>query len=55
MMQAAKLVKHFGKPQHPGAVVLFGMCTAHLANFTIRQWMWRAPVFAASRRSVAGS
>ena len=38
---------YFGLTAAFGAVVLFGMCTAHLANFTIRQWVWRAPVFAA--------
>ena len=30
-----------------GTVVLVGMLTAHLANFPIRQWAWRAPAFAA--------
>jgi hypothetical protein len=25
---------------------LFGMATLHLGNFTLRQWLWRAPVFA---------
>ena len=30
-----------------GAVLLFGMATAHLGNYTIRQWVWRVPVFAA--------
>lgn len=29
-----------------GAVVLFGMLTAHLGNYTIRHWAWRAPAFA---------
>jgi hypothetical protein len=25
--------------------ILVGMATAHLANFPLRQWAWRAPVF----------
>ncbi len=29
-----------------GFVVLFGMVTVHLGNFTIRRWVWRAPLFA---------
>lgn len=29
-----------------GTVVLLGMTTAHLANFPIRAWSWRAPLFA---------
>ena len=29
-----------------GAIVLLGMATAHLANWTIRSWLWRAPLFA---------
>jgi hypothetical protein len=29
-----------------GALVLFGMTALHLANFTLRHWVWRAPVFA---------
>lgn len=28
-------------------LVLFGMATAHLGNFTIRKWAWRAPLFGA--------
>ncbi|MDB4883052.1 MAG: hypothetical protein JWL95_1818 [Gemmatimonadetes bacterium] len=28
------------------AVILLGMATAHLANWTIRSWLWRAPLFA---------
>jgi hypothetical protein len=28
-----------------GALVLFGMAALHLANFTPRHWVWRAPVF----------
>jgi hypothetical protein len=29
------------------ALVLFGMVTAHLANYPLHQWVWRAPTFAA--------
>lgn len=29
-----------------GTVLLLGMVTLHLGNFTLRQWAWRAPVFA---------
>ena len=29
-----------------GTVILLGMTTAHLANWTIRSWLWRAPLFA---------
>jgi hypothetical protein len=29
-----------------GTLVLLGMTTAHLANFPVRAWLWRAPVFA---------
>ncbi|HYD53831.1 MAG TPA: hypothetical protein VEA99_14435 [Gemmatimonadaceae bacterium] len=29
-----------------GTFLLLGMATAHLANFPIRQWAWRAPAFA---------
>ena len=28
-----------------GFVVLFGMVTLHLGNFTVRRWIWRAPLF----------
>jgi hypothetical protein len=27
-------------------VILVGMATAHLANFSLRRWLWRAPLFA---------
>ena len=27
-------------------ILLFGMTTLHLGNFAVRQWLWRAPVFA---------
>ena len=29
-----------------GLVILFGMTTAYLANWTLRSWLWRAPLFA---------
>jgi hypothetical protein len=29
-----------------GTLVLLGMTTAHLANFPVRAWGWRAPLFA---------
>ncbi|MEO6528510.1 MAG: hypothetical protein ABIP93_17970 [Gemmatimonadaceae bacterium] len=29
-----------------GTIILLGMATAHLANWTIRSWAWRAPLFA---------
>src|SRR5882724_11017902 len=29
-----------------GASFLCLMCAIHLANFTIRNWVWRAPLFA---------
>lgn len=29
-----------------GAILLFGALTAHLGNYTIRHWIWRAPTFA---------
>src|SRR5215510_10693946 len=29
-----------------GAIFLFGMLTAHLANFPLHQYFWRAPAFA---------
>jgi hypothetical protein len=28
-----------------GTLVLLGMTTAHLANFPVRAWAWRAPLF----------
>jgi hypothetical protein len=30
-----------------GIVVLVGMATAHLANYPVQRWVWRAPAFAA--------
>ena len=38
---------YFGLTAALGAVILFGMATAHLANFPIKHWLWRAPLFAA--------
>lgn len=29
-----------------GIGLLLGMATAHLANFSLRRWLWRAPLFA---------
>ncbi|HEU4721734.1 MAG TPA: hypothetical protein VFS59_10270 [Gemmatimonadaceae bacterium] len=29
-----------------GLLILLGLTTAHLANWTLRSWLWRAPVFA---------
>lgn len=29
-----------------GFLFLLGMATAHLANWTLRSWLWRAPLFA---------
>ncbi len=28
-----------------GLVLLLGMATAHLANFPVQRWVWRAPLF----------
>lgn len=28
------------------AILVFGMLTAHLGNFPLRQWLWRVPLFA---------
>lgn len=28
-----------------GLVLLLGMATAHLANFPVQRWLWRAPLF----------
>jgi hypothetical protein len=30
-----------------GVAILFGMLAAHLANYTLRTWVWRVPGFAA--------
>lgn len=29
-----------------GSMLLVGMTTAHLANFSLKRWLWRAPLFA---------
>src|SRR5918912_3571559 len=29
-----------------GVLILLGMATAHLGNHPVRQWVWRAPLFA---------
>jgi hypothetical protein len=29
-----------------GTLILLGMTTAYLANWTLRSWLWRAPLFA---------
>jgi hypothetical protein len=29
-----------------GATILFGLLAAHLSNYTLRTWLWRAPAFA---------
>ena len=29
-----------------GAIILLGMATAHLGNYPVRHWLWRAPCFA---------
>ncbi len=28
-----------------GGAVLLGMLSLHLSNFTLRRWVWRAPLF----------
>jgi hypothetical protein len=30
-----------------GIILLLGMATLHLGNYTLKQWLWRAPAFAA--------
>ena len=35
-----------------GLAFLFGMATLHLGNFTIRHWLWRAPLFAVIEATV---
>ncbi len=37
---------YYGLMLVTGTLVLLGMTTAHLANFTVRSWAWRAPLFA---------
>ena len=29
-----------------GVTILFGLLAAHLSNYTLRTWLWRAPTFA---------
>src|SRR5687768_1787509 len=29
-----------------GITILFGLLAAHLSNYTLRTWLWRAPAFA---------
>jgi len=29
-----------------GLTILFGLLAAHLSNYTLRTWLWRAPLFA---------
>jgi hypothetical protein len=35
-----------------GAVLLLAMATAHLSRFALREWLWRAPAFAAIEGAV---
>ena len=35
----------FGAALLVGTVILLGMTTAYLANWTIKSWVWRAPLF----------
>ena len=37
---------YYGGALLVGAILLVGMATAHLANFPVRRWYWRAPAFA---------
>ncbi|MDB4914613.1 MAG: hypothetical protein JWM95_2257 [Gemmatimonadetes bacterium] len=37
---------YYGLALVGGTFVLLGMTTAHLANFTVKSWVWRAPLFA---------
>src|SRR5262249_1886696 len=37
---------YFGGTVALGAIFLFGAVTAHLANFPLHQYVWRAPAFA---------
>ena len=36
----------FGASILAALVILVGMTTAHLANFSLQRWLWRAPLFA---------
>lgn len=42
---ARESVLHFGGAIALWAVLLIGMTTAHLANYPLRRWFWRAPAF----------
>jgi hypothetical protein len=35
-----------GRAMLVAILLLVGMTTAHLANFSLRKWLWRAPLFA---------
>lgn len=37
---------YYGLVVVAGTLILLGMTTAHLANFPVRVWSWRAPAFA---------
>ncbi len=37
---------YYGAMFVAGTLLLLGMTTAHLANFPVRAWGWRAPLFA---------
>jgi hypothetical protein len=37
---------YYGLAFVAGTFLLLGMATAHLSNFTLRSWTWRAPLFA---------
>lgn len=37
---------YYGAALAVGTGILVGMTTAHLSNFTVRAWTWRAPLFA---------
>ena len=45
LSQAADSWLYAGATAAFGALILFGMLAMHLANFPIRQWLWRAPAF----------
>ena len=37
---------YYGVAFVTGTLLLLGMATAHLANYPVRDWSWRAPLFA---------
>lgn len=37
---------YFGGTLALGVLFILGMATLHLGNFTLRKWLWRAPLFA---------